>query len=131
MSEEKKEKGLGEEQEKEKRREKEKEKRQGKLAELKGRFSDFLAAADLILAPSPSLESILSATRSSAESTTRTSPVDYNHKIAQLNKSCIGEVRGCLNALARRLVEDENLERRKGWYRVRLPSHCRQIRPLN
>jgi hypothetical protein len=133
MSEEDKEKRLGEEQVKEKRREKEKEKekRQRKLVELKRRFSDFLAAADLILSPSPSLESILSATRNSAESTTRTSPVDYNHKIAQLNKSCIGEVRGCLNALARRLVEDENLERRKGWYRVRLPSHCRQIRHLN
>jgi len=48
----------------------------------------------------------------------RTSPVENNRKVEQLYESCIREVRGCVEALAQRLVEDENLERRRGWYRV-------------
>lgn len=122
-----KEKWLAEEKVKEKRRAEKRKKLQKNIAGLKGRFSDLSAAAGLSLSPSPSLESTPSAIWSSEETAPRTSAVDYNRNIAQLNKSCIREVRGCVEELARRLIEDENLERRKGWYRVSLPSPYRQI----
>lgn len=123
----KKAKSLTEEQVKENQRAEQREKLQKKVAGLKGLLSDSSAVADLISSPSPSLESTPSAIRSSEETAPRTSAVNYHRSITQLNKSCTREVRGCVEELARRLVQDENLERRKGWYRVSLLSPYRQI----